>query len=135
MANNRELSQLGSFINIDDTSRNIGIATTATPYVGIGTTNPQFKLDVHGDLNFEGDLYQRGQLFTSGVGIGSDGVNSQTGVTTYRVGVGFTDIMFVGTGLSITGYGSTVVVDLGDISAASAGQGGDDVIRLAIAFG
>ena len=43
--------------------------------------------------------------------------------------------MFVGTGLSITGYGSTVVVDLGDISAASAGQGGDDVIRLAIAFG
>ena len=135
MANNRELSQLGSFINIDDTSRNIGIATTATPYVGIGTTNPQFKLDVHGDINFEGDLYQRGQLFTSGVGIGSDGVNSQSGITTYRVGVGFTDIMFVGTGLSITGYGSTVVVDLGDIAAASAGQGGDDIIRLAIAFG
>lgn len=135
MANNRELSQLGSFINIDDTSRNIGIATTATPYVGIGTTNPQFKLDVHGDLNFQGDLYQRGNLFTSGVGIGSDGTNDQTGVTTYRVGVGFTDIMFVGTGLSITGYGSTVVVDLGDIAAASAGQGGDDIIRLAIAFG
>ena len=135
MANNRELSQLGSFINIDDTSRNIGIATTATPYVGIGTTNPQYKLDVNGDINFEGDLYQRGQLFTSGVGIGSDGVNSQTGITTYRVGVGFTDIMFVGTGLSITGYGSTVVVDLGDIAAASAGQGGDDIIRLAIAFG
>jgi len=135
MANNRELSQLGSFINIDDTSRNIGIATTATPYVGIGTTNPQFKLDVNGDINFEGDLYQRGNLFTSGVGIGSDGVNSQSGITTYRVGVGFTDIMFVGTGLSITGYGSTVIVDLGDIAAASAGQGGDDIIRLAIAFG
>ena len=30
--------------------------------------------------------------------------------------------MFVGTGLSITGYGSTVVVDLGDINAASAGE-------------
>jgi len=135
MANNRELSQLGSFINIDDTSRNIGIATTASPYVGIGTTNPQFKLDVNGDINFEGDLYQRGNLFTSGVGIGSDGVNSQSGITTYRVGVGFTDIMFVGTGLSITGYGSTVIVDLGDIAAASAGQGGDDIIRLAIAFG
>lgn len=135
MANNRELSQLGSFINIDDNSRNIGIATTATPYVGIGTTNPEYKLDVYGDVNFEGDLYQRGSLFTSGVGIGSDGLNNQTGVTTYRVGVGFTDIMFVGTGLSITGYGSTVVVDLGDIAAGSAGQGGDDIIRLAIAFG
>jgi hypothetical protein len=135
MANNRELSQLGSFINIDDTSGNIGIATTATPYVGIGTTNPEYKLDVYGDVNFEGDLYQRGSLFTSGVGIGSDGFNNETGVTTYRVGVGFTDIMFVGTGLSITGYGSTVVVDLGDINAASAGEGGDDIIRLAIAFG
>ena len=87
MANNRELSQLGSFINIDDTSRNIGIATTATPYVGIGTTNPEYKLDVYGDVNFQGDLYQRGSLFTSGVGIGSDGFNNETGVTTYRVGV------------------------------------------------
>ena len=51
MANNRELSQFGSFISVDDNSRNIGIATTATPSVGIGTTNPQYKLDVHGDIN------------------------------------------------------------------------------------
>jgi len=135
MANNRELSQLGSFINIDDNSRNIGIATTATPYVGIGTTNPQYKLDVHGDINFENDLYQRGKLFTSGIGIGSDGEVPAQGITTYRVGTGFTDITFVGSGLSITGYGSTVVIDMSSIAAASAGQGGDDIIRLAIAFG
>ena len=50
MANNRELSQLGSFIVVDDTTKNIGIATTATPYVGIGTTNPQAKLHVVGDV-------------------------------------------------------------------------------------
>ena len=131
MSNNRELSQLGSIVSVDDSNRTLGLGAS----VGIGTTVADYQLDVNGDINFEGDLYQRGQLFTSGVGIGSDGVNSQTGITTYRVGVGFTDIMFVGTGLSITGYGSTVVVDLGDISAASAGQGGDDVIRLAIAFG
>ena len=131
MANNRELSQLGSIVSVDDSNRTLGLGAS----VGIGTTVADYQLDVNGDINFEGDLYQRGQLFTSGVGIGSDGVNSQSGITTYRVGVGFTDIMFVGTGLSITGYGSTVVVDLGDISAASAGQGGDDIIRLAIAFG
>jgi len=131
MANNRELSQLGSIVSVDDSNKTLGLGAS----VGIGTTVADYQLDVNGDINFEGDLYQRGQLFTSGVGIGSDGVNSQSGITTYRVGVGFTDIMFVGTGLSITGYGSTVVVDLGDISAASAGQGGDDVIRLAIAFG
>ena len=131
MANNRELSQLGSIVSVDDSNRTLGLGAS----VGIGTTVADYQLDVNGDINFEGDLYQRGQLFTSGVGIGSDGVNSQTGITTYRVGVGFTDIMFVGTGLSITGYGSTVAVDLGDIAAASAGQGGDDIIRLAIAFG
>ena len=134
MANNRELSQLGGVIIIDDSNRNIGIATT-TPYVGIGTTNPQYKLDVYGDINFKDNLYQDGNLFSGGVGIGSDGVNDQTGITTFRVGTGFTDISFVGTGLSITGYGSTVVIDLGDISAATAGSGGDDIIRLAIAFG
>jgi len=137
MANNRELSQLGSFINIDDTSRNIGIATTATPYVGIGTTNPQYKLDVHGDINFTQDLYKNGQLFTSGIGVGIATVNPQSGIITGRVGVGFTDINFIGAGITVTGYGSTVVVDMTSISAATAGTGGasDDVIRLAIAFG
>jgi len=135
MANNRELSQLGSFINIDDTSRNIGIATTATPYVGIGTTNPNYKLDVYGDINFTDNLYKNGQLFTSGVGAGSTTIDPASGVITpqARVGVGFTDINFVGSGITVTGYGSTVVVDLSSIAAASAG--GDDIIRLAIAFG
>jgi hypothetical protein len=135
MANNRELSQLGSFINVDDSSRNIGIATTATPYVGIGTTNPQYKLDVYGDINFTQDLYKNGQLFTSGIGAGIATVNPQSGIITGRVGVGFTDINFVGSGITVTGYGSTVVVDLSSIAAASAGAGGDDIIRLAIAFG
>ena len=50
MANNRELSQLGSFIVVDDANGNIGIATTTTPYVGIGTTNPEAKLHVIGDV-------------------------------------------------------------------------------------
>lgn len=123
MANNRELSQVASFINVDDSSRNIGIATTATPYVGIGTTNPQYKLDVYGDINFTQDLYKNGQLFVAGVGVGSDQVNPQSGIVTNRIGVGFTDINFVGTGISITGYGSTIVVDFSAIAAATAGAG------------
>jgi hypothetical protein len=121
MANNRELSQVASFINVDDSSRNIGIATTATPYVGIGTTNPEYKLDVYGDINFTQDLYKNGQLFVAGVGVGSDQVNPQSGIITNRIGVGFTDINFVGTGISITGYGSTIVVDFTEIAAASGG--------------
>ena len=41
MARNRELSQLGSIINVKDSNK----------HVGIGTTNPAFKLDVEGDIN------------------------------------------------------------------------------------
>jgi hypothetical protein len=53
---NRELSQFGSFIYIDDSTKTVGIATTATPYVGIGTTNATSKLTVVGDTNVSGAI-------------------------------------------------------------------------------
>jgi hypothetical protein len=53
---NRELSQFGSFIHIDDQSRSIGITTGPTPNVGIGTTNPSVKFEVVGDTNIGGNL-------------------------------------------------------------------------------
>jgi cytoskeletal protein CcmA (bactofilin family) len=88
--------------------------------VGIASTLPNYDLDVNGDINFNGDLYKDGILFVAGVGIGSTEVNPQSGVITQdaRVGTGFTDINFVGTGLSITGYGSTVVIDLDSVGGA-----------------
>jgi hypothetical protein len=57
---NRELSQFGSFLFVDNTTRNIGIATTTTPYVGIGTTNPSVKLTVIGDTNISGVISATG---------------------------------------------------------------------------
>ncbi len=51
---NRELSQFGSFIYVENSTQEIGITTGALPYVGIGTTNPQYKLDVFGDGRFTG---------------------------------------------------------------------------------
>ena len=131
MANNRELSQLGSIINIDDSNRSVGFGAS----VGIGTNQPGYELDVNGDVNFTGDLYQNGSLFTSGLGVGIATVNPNNGVIANRVGVGFTDMDFIGTGITVTGYGTTVVVDLSSIAAASAGQGGDDIVRFAIALG
>ena len=53
---NRELSQFGSFIHIDDSSQDIGITTESIPYVGIGTTNPTVKFHVFGDTNLEGNV-------------------------------------------------------------------------------
>jgi hypothetical protein len=53
---NRELSQFGSFIHIDDNTQNIGITTGATPFVGIGTINPSVKFEVVGDTNINGNL-------------------------------------------------------------------------------
>lgn len=53
---NRELSQFGSFVYIDNNSREIGIATESTPFVGIGTANPTVKFEVVGDTNINGYL-------------------------------------------------------------------------------
>ena len=131
MANNRELSQLGSIVNIDDSNKSLGIGAS----VGIGTTVPHYQLDVNGDVNFSGDLYQDGNLFTSGLGVGVGTITPTSGIITGRVGVGFTDMNFIGTGITVTGYGSTVVVDMSSIAAASAGASGDDAIIFAIAFG
>ena len=41
---------------------------------------------------------------------------------------------FIGSGITVTGYGSTVVVDMSSIAAASAGASGDDALVFAIAF-
>jgi len=131
MANNRELSQLGSIVNINDSNRTLGIAAS----VGIGTTVADYQLHVQGDINFTDNLYKNGELFTSGVGAGVATVTPNSGVIANRVGTGFTDINFIGTGISVTGYGSTVVVDMSTIAAASAGASGEDAIRFAIAFG
>jgi len=42
--------------------------TTTSNQVGIGKTNPAYNLDVVGDINFTGDLYQNGAAFSGPVG-------------------------------------------------------------------
>ena len=119
MAFNRELSQFGHYIVVDDTTGKIAITSTTTPNIGFGTTNPQFKVDVAGDINFTGDLYRQGEKFTSGVGIGSTTSNPVSAEISNKVGVGFTDINFVGAGMTVTGYGTTIVVDFTNLSVKS----------------
>ena len=57
---NRELSQVASVVIVDDANKNVGIATTAAPKVGIGTTNPAYKLDVVGAINSNDDVKVNG---------------------------------------------------------------------------
>ena len=58
MAKNRELSQVGNFITVNDSSGQIGIANS----VGINTTVPQgnYALYVQGDANITGTINTNG---------------------------------------------------------------------------
>ena len=65
MAKNRELSQVGNFITVNDSSGAIGIAIS----VGINTTAPtgSYALDVHGTINSNTDVQVNGvSLATQG---------------------------------------------------------------------
>jgi hypothetical protein len=57
---NRELSQIASVVIVDDANKNVGIATTAAPKVGIGKTDPSYKLDVVGAINSNNDVKVNG---------------------------------------------------------------------------
>ena len=58
MAKNRELSQVGNFVTVNDSSGAIGIANS----VGINTTAPtgSYALDVHGTINSNTDVQVNG---------------------------------------------------------------------------
>ena len=46
-------------------NNNTYLAITNNNNVGIGTSSPSYKLDVTGNINFTGDLYKSGSLFTT----------------------------------------------------------------------
>lgn len=60
-------------------------------YVGIGTSDPGYNLDVAGDLNFNGDLYKNGSIYVGSQWSGSTG--SQIYFDNY-VGIGTTNPMY-----------------------------------------
>lgn len=114
---NRELSQFGSFIVINDSTQDISITSDSTPKIGIGTLSPQYKLDVNGDINFSGDLYRDGVLFSQSP---TQWVSVTSGIhTSSNVGVGTTNPTFkldVGGDINFTGnlYQNGILLNIGD---------------------
>ena len=126
MSKNRELSQLGSLVIVDDSNKNIGIGTTEGS-VGIGTTNPSssYKLDVAGDINSRTEVRVKGVGVSAGVFIQNNGTPAGI-ATTLNFNSNIT--------ATVGATGITVV------NATGGGGGGgsaslDDVVALAIALG
>ena len=102
------------------------ISGTGSLKVPVGTTAQRNSSPAAGDIrynstlgSFEGYSSSWGELGGGGIGIGSTAVNPASGLVTNRIGVGFTDINVVGSGISVTGYGSTIVLDFNDFKPGS----------------
>ena len=71
MAKNREASQFNSFINVDDTNGQVGIANS----VGINTTTPQggHALYVQGTTNVTGVINSETDVQIAGESVSTEG--------------------------------------------------------------
>ena len=67
MAKNRELSQVGSLVTVNDSTGQVGIANS----VGINTTAPtgSYALDVHGVINSDTDVQVGGVSVVGGASL------------------------------------------------------------------
>ena len=99
MTINRELSQFASFVKIDDSTKNIGIATTSTPSIGIGTANPSAKFEVVGNTKLQ-------SLNVTGIGTVAT-LSSPNGTITNLTGTSGTITTFNSTNGTITNLTGT----------------------------
>jgi hypothetical protein len=123
---NRELSQFGSFIYVDNSSKEIGITTESLPFVGIGTTNPTQKLHVIGSALVEGDFEATGNItfdvnnidfsdpgnnfdiFTSGIVTAGEFRNTSGGILTAFDSWSQSGVVDIYRDLGNVGFGSTL---------------------------
>lgn len=91
IARNRELSQFGSFIYIDDNSQKIGIATETTPFVGIGVTNPTVKFEVVGNVKVSGAVTASSFTGSNFIGTATNAINAtyatSSGISSFTTGI------------------------------------------------
>ena len=59
----------------------------STGNVGVKNSSPTYDLDVVGDINFTGGLYQNGSLYSSGGGTGQDPLDTAIQAAVFMIGV------------------------------------------------
>lgn len=104
--------------------------------VGIGNQNPNYTLDVTGDINFTGDLYQNGTIFSGGGGGGGSGFwQAGTGTKIYysagEVGIANTNpqhTLSVGSNLYVEDAGSNVLVVDGNVACTQLTLGQFEIV-------
>lgn len=116
MANNRELSQFASYVEVNDTSKHISIANTTGQYVGIGSTLPTSKIDVNGNANISGNVNISGATTSSSL-------NASVGSITYLSG---TDLNYTGVSTLTSLVSTSAVVG----SAVTINSSGVDVTGI-----
>lgn len=88
---NRELSQFGSFIYVDDSNQSVAITTDSSRFVGIGSTVPTSKLVVSGDVRVSGVVTATSFSGSSFIGTATNATNavyaSVSGLSTIASGI------------------------------------------------
>jgi len=74
--------------NLEVGTANLFVDTT-TSNVGINTNTPGYTLDVAGDINLSGNIYQGGEAFEAGLWV--EGASSNISYTGGNVGIGLTN--------------------------------------------
>jgi len=129
MARGRELSQLGSLITVDDSTKNIGVATaTPSQKIGIGTLSPTSKVEVVGDVFISG-IITANTFSGDGSGLsnvpGTGGMSNVVEDTTPELG-GDLDV----NGNNITGTGNVNIT--GVITATSFSGDGSSLTNISV---
>ena len=87
---NRELSQFGSFLYIDDANQNIGIVTEGTHNIGIGTADATSKVQIVGDVNISG-VVTASNFYGAFIGTVTNATTADyattAGIATFAVGI------------------------------------------------
>ena len=125
---------------------------STTEKVGIGTTSPAYKMDVVGDINFTGTLFQNGTEYTSGIAsltndaspvLGADldansnnifGINNLnvSGVSTFQgnVYLGDNDSLYFGDSNDLQIYHDTSNSVIKDVGAGNLVIAGDNAVDI-----